>query len=118
MRKSLPYLSLFSGVLFLCWTGLVGYGWRGIVVLDTVVHSVIVHVQTQGVVRFMYVFTNFGSVGGIIAGLIVLTVVYRHRPDILARLWVALIGATFSGEYLKEYIHRARPDTLPGFNLF
>ena len=114
MRKIIPYLSVLFGALFLCLTVLVSDGLQGIVSLDTFVHSLIAHVQTQHILNFMYVFTNFGSVGGIIAGLIVLTIVYRHRPDILARLWVALIGATFSGEYLKQYIHRARPDTLPG----
>jgi undecaprenyl-diphosphatase len=114
MRKILPYLCAAFGLFFLGFSALLIYNYQGILSLDSLVHALVVPIQTKNVVDFMYVFTNFGSVGGIIAGLLVVTIIYRHRPDIITRLWVALIGATFSGEYLKIYIHRARPETLPG----
>ena len=114
MRKILPYLSAVFAVLFLGFTSLFSYSPQGIQNFDSAVHAIIVHFQSPGLVQFMLVLTNFGGVGAIIIGVFVLMIAYRHRPDILVRLWVALIGATFSGEYLKAYIQRARPETLPG----
>ena len=114
MREKLPYLSVALALLFLGFTSLLSYSPETIIGIDSSVHGLIMHLQTPAVIQFMLVFTNFGSVGGIVVGVFVLMIVYRHRPDILVRLWVALIGATFSGEYLKTFIQRARPDTLPG----
>jgi membrane-associated phospholipid phosphatase len=68
--------------------------------------------QTSTGISIFLVVTAFGSTVGIIAGMITLGIIYRHRPDIIARLVLALLGVTITGEYLKELLHRARPMTL------
>jgi membrane-associated phospholipid phosphatase len=68
--------------------------------------------QTHLGLNVFLLVTAFGSTMAIIAGLIVITLLYRHRPDIIARLVLALLGVTITGTYLKDLFHRARPITL------
>ena len=113
MRKALPYLAGIFGALFLVLTTLVMYAPQSVMGFDAYVHALVVPLQNPAWANAVLVFTNFGSVAGIIAGVIVVMCVYRHRPDVVARLFIALVGTIVSGEFVKELVHRARPETLP-----
>jgi undecaprenyl-diphosphatase len=113
MRKWFPYLAVLFGILFLFDLSVVHYLPALAGSIDSTVHSIVMPLQTLAWSRVFLLIANFGGTVGIIAGMFVLMFVYKHRPDIIARMLFALLGNTISGEYLKDIVGRMRPPTLP-----
>ncbi len=113
MRKYFPYAAGVFASLFLALMMVVKYEPTYLAGIDQYVHALVSPLQTIAWSRIWLWVSVFGSTAGIIAGLVVITIVFCHRPDIITRVWIALLGSTLSGSYIKEWVHRARPESLP-----
>jgi undecaprenyl-diphosphatase len=113
MRKYFPYAAGVFAFLFLILMAMVKYSPASVAGMDQFAHGLVLPLQTIAGSRIALLVSVFGSTAGIIVGLIAITGVFCHRPDIVTRVWIALLGSTVSGAYLKDWVHRARPDTLP-----
>ena len=111
-RKYFPFAAGFFATLFLVLAAVVIYSPASVAGLDLFVHGLVLPLQTIQWSRVALVVSFFGSTTGIVVGLVVVTIVFCHRPDIITRVWIALLGSTISGAYIKDWVHRARPDTL------
>lgn len=112
MRSYLPEAAIGLGVLFAGLAVLIAFVPVPIATIDSSVHMLVVSFQTPVWSNVFLVVTAFGGVEAVVAIFLVLLYLYRHRPDLIARLLLALVGATISGEYVKNLLHRARPMTL------
>lgn len=112
MRKYLYHAATGFGILFCVLAVLISLPNEIVSTMDSYGHMLALQFQTQAWSNIFIVVTTFGSTTGIIAGLITLMAIYRHRPDLIARLTLALLGTTITGEYLKTLFHRARPAAL------
>ncbi|MBA3788795.1 phosphatase PAP2 family protein [Patescibacteria group bacterium] len=114
MKRYLPHSAFGFATVFILLAALITLFPVTLSVVDTFVHTLAIPLQTPGWSNVFVVITTFGSTEAVIAVFLVIAYLYRHRPDIIARLLLALLGATISGEYIKELLHRARPTTLAG----
>ncbi len=102
------------GFLFILVAIIVYFHPSFVAVVDSAVHTIVMPFESGVWLRFFLGVTELGSILGTIIGLVGVILIFRHRPDIITRLTVALLGVTASGEELKMLIARARPDVLPG----
>jgi undecaprenyl-diphosphatase len=112
MRSSRSSLAVGFVFLFLLVAGVVFFLPATAAAIDSFGRLIAQPFQTLRGTNTFLVVTAFGSTTGIIAGMFVLMALYRHRPDIISRLLIALLGVTITGEYLKDVFHRARPVPL------
>lgn len=112
MKRYLPQSAIAFGILFCILAVAVSLSLSGVADIDSFGASLALPFQTLAGLNVFLVVTAFGSLTGIITGMFIVMAVYRHRPDIIARLLIALLGVTISGEYLKNFFHRARPPVL------
>lgn len=114
MQRYLPYGAGVFLILFLALAWVVSSVPIATTSFDSVVHGWIVPLQTAGGIQLFQAITFFGGAVGVVLGVFATTWFFRHRPDVIARLWVAIIGSSASVEYLKVLFHRARPETISG----
>ncbi len=113
MRRYFPYYTIAFAVAFALFTLVLVKFPDFFTSIDSSVHLLILPLETPFWSNIFSIISDFGSLTGVVAGLLVVIVLYRHRPDIIARLVIALLGATVSAEYIKDLVQRLRPETLP-----
>ncbi len=114
MQRFIPYLAVLFLALFLTLSAVVSFVPTVLTSFDAVVHHLATPFQTIQGIQIFQVVTFFGGTVGVVLGTIAVMWFFRHRPDIVARLLIAIIGGSVSVEYLKILFHRVRPEAISG----
>jgi undecaprenyl-diphosphatase len=114
MKRIACYGAVLFGFLFSLLAVTVYMHPSFVAIVDAAAHALVIPLQSNFSVDVFLAITNFGSTTGIIVGMLVVAALFLHRPDVVTRLVIALLGSTVSEGYLKTLIARARPETLPG----
>jgi membrane-associated phospholipid phosphatase len=114
MKQYLPHTTAALASLFILLAIAVSTLFDGVVHIDSLTHSLVVPFQNTTGVAVFEVITFVGSTVGILVGLIAVGIFYRHRPDLIARMALAIVGSTISVESIKILLHRARPEMVLG----
>ncbi len=112
MKKYLPRLAVVCGLLFVMLAVMVYFAPAVFSALDLYFQALVAPLQESWWLQVFVAITEFGSTAGIVAGIFLLIYFYRHRPDLVARLMIAILGVTMCNEYVKQIVHRARPIPL------
>ncbi len=112
MKKYFPRLAVVCGALFLVLAVVVYFAPAVFSGLDVYFQALAVPLQESGWLQVFVIITEFGSTTSIVVGIFLLMYLYRHRPDLVARMVIAMLGVTMCNEYVKEIVHRARPIPL------